>query len=314
MIVHNKKGIFCAALIIILTCSMFSASTIIKNKTKDNDHNSTLDEFIKKYNLKVTKGVKRFYMTVPKNWDMSEEDYPIGLYWQTANVFSKDVGLDLTKLKGSKVEVFRYSLLKGIPMRENKGFTNAADLILLVKSNRVAGAYLTNVDAAVGRTLGPSVRMKYFDDITGMDFDEWADNSNLFSDNCSNYKNYNPEEIIKEFCKDINENNKKKASAFLSYSVKLKALNENVPDNLLYNKEYNFLNSQFGNIERADYKNNIIYLGGESSNPIDKIGNRKEIQVYVIIDFKLKNDIGQFYHFCKMYKTKNGWKLCEFKT
>lgn len=72
-------------------------------------------------------------------------------------MFSKDAGLDLGKLKGTTVDVWRYSLTGGLPgTGDNSKFKYPSSVVLLVKSDKVVGAWL-NFNM---QNLGPSVKKK----------------------------------------------------------------------------------------------------------------------------------------------------------
>ena len=65
----------------------------------------TPEAFLQQYGIKVKGNPEKLKVSVPKSWDVRLGDYPEGLYWGLANEFSKDVELDLTRLKGKTVEV-----------------------------------------------------------------------------------------------------------------------------------------------------------------------------------------------------------------
>lgn len=81
------------------------------------------EDFLQTLDYKVQSHPEAFAVEVPQNWEVKLGEYPVGLYWQLANEFSKDAGLDLTLLKGTTVEVQRYSLVDGLPgSGEQKNF------------------------------------------------------------------------------------------------------------------------------------------------------------------------------------------------
>ncbi|WP_339290181.1 DUF4830 domain-containing protein [Paenibacillus sp. FSL E2-0201] len=74
--------------------------------------------FLQTLDYKVQSQPDKFLVDVPQDWEVKLGEYPEGLYWRLANVFSKDAGFDLTTLKGSDVEAWRYSLVDGLPGSE----------------------------------------------------------------------------------------------------------------------------------------------------------------------------------------------------
>ena len=126
----------------------------------------TPQAFLKFYDLKVQKNPHKFKVDVPKTWNVGPGQYPIGLFWQLANEFSKDVGLDLTPLKGTTVDVWRYSLVDGLPDASDlsKYKKYPSNLVLLVNNQKVVGAWL----AFNQFEIGPSVKKHYLKDITGL--------------------------------------------------------------------------------------------------------------------------------------------------
>lgn len=314
----NKKGILFGLLIILVLGIVGLSGRVIRSdsKVKDAKSSNSPQEFLKANNIKVSGAVKKFEVTVPDNWDVKAGEYPIGLYWQLANEFSKDAGLDLTKLKGSKVQVWKYSLADGLLSQENdNNFKYPSNAILLVKSNNVVGAWFCFNTV----TIGPSVKKHYLKDITGYTFDEWVEHQGLFSNmgNNSDLKSLDPEGVIKEYCKAINENNKQRAYACLSYDSMLDALTINLPD-MLYNSGFIADNTQEENIVSVKFIS-INYMDPQDpSVKFKQIGDRTTIEAVIRMDIKWRTNIassnGEQDRFCMMKKTKTGWKLGGFGT
>ena len=75
-------------------------------------------QFLENYGLSTTETIGQFNVSVPKDWNVRYGDYPEGLYWSLANVFSSDVGLDLKALKGKTVAATVYRLSDGLKAQD----------------------------------------------------------------------------------------------------------------------------------------------------------------------------------------------------
>lgn len=319
----NKKGLLLGLIIVLAFGIVCLSGRVIKSDYKDKAAkpsnsakiSNTPEAFLKANNIKVKGAANKFDIKVPENWNVNAGEYPLGLYWQLANEFSKDAGLDLTKLKGSEVQVLKYSMADGLPSQEaGNDFKYPSNAILLVKSSNVVGAWLSFNTV----TIGPSVKLHYLKDITGFTFDEWAEHNNFFSNmgKNSDLKAMNPEEVVKEYCKAINGNNKQRAYACLSYDTILDALTINLPVNQLYNSGFIADNSQEENIVSAKFIS-IKYMDPQNpATEIKQIGDRTLIEARVRMNIKWKgtpvSPDGEQDRFCIMKKTNNGWKLGGF--
>lgn len=114
--------------------------------------------FLKRYGLNVKETPTIINVKVPSDWQARLGEYPIGLYWSLANEYSKDVGLDLTSLKGKSVEVHIYQLKDGLPgSGAQESFSYPSNAILIVENRQVVGAWL----AFNTQSIGPSVKKAY---------------------------------------------------------------------------------------------------------------------------------------------------------
>lgn len=274
---------------------------------------SNVEKFLKSYNLNIKGKPDKFNVKVPKTWDVKSGDYPVGLYWRLANEFSKDSSKDLTPLKGTTVEVWRYSLADGLPgKKEQSNYKYPSNVILLIKDKKVVGDWLAfNV-----WSIGPSVKKRYLNDITGLTFEKWVQREKLFSNTGKNkdVDSLEPVEVLKTFFKAINDGDKARAYACLSPDEMLESLTMNVRGNYLYNSGFTNNNSIVEGIIKA---NPISFklMDASTFSEIKDIGNRTEVQVAVLMD-KVKWADSQFNtangkdeRFAVMKKYANGWKI-----
>jgi hypothetical protein len=282
------------------------------NRMENDKAGISPDEFLKFYNLKVDENPNKFAVVVPKVWDVNAGDYPIGLYWQLANEFSKDVNLDLTSLKGNSVEVWRYSLVDGLPgSGDQSKFNYPSTVVLIVDSNKVVGAWL-NFNTM---SIGPSVKKRYLTDITGLNFKEWIQQNGLFTNPGKNadLEILQPVDLLKAYFKAINDGDKTRAYACLSPDSLLDSLTMNLRGNLLYNPNFNLDNSLIENIVKVNPISFKLLDPINPANEIKQLSNQTEIEVAVNIDIKWLNnqtsENGIQVRFAQLKKYKNGWKL-----
>lgn len=181
----------------------------------NDDSRSAIETFLKKYNLQVTGAAEVFPITVPESWKVPLGGYPSGLYWGLANVLSEDAGLSLTSLKGKKVLVWRSELQGGLPGEgPSSQYRYPSDVILLLEGQKVVGGWLEFNRSS----LGPSVRRRQLEEITGRSFEEWLKAEGYFTESGRNgdLAHLDPVKVIKAFLAAINEGDKTRANACLS--------------------------------------------------------------------------------------------------
>lgn len=71
--------------------------------------------FLEHYGFSPSEKYPPFEVTIPTDWTVELGSYPEGLYWQLANVFSKDIGLDLNRIKGKTTMAHVYRLIEEVP-------------------------------------------------------------------------------------------------------------------------------------------------------------------------------------------------------
>lgn len=272
----------------------------------------TPDNFLKSFHVDVQFGPKKFMVHIPSVWDVKLGEYPLGLYWRLANVFSEDAGLSLVPLKGSSVEVWQYTLRNGLTHQDQKSeFQYPSNVNLLVKSEKVVGAWLSfNI-----QTIGPSINKRYLDEITGLTFEQWSDREGIFISDSSNKDlvDMKPTEVLTAFFNAIENKNTTRANACLDQQRMLEMLTVNLGEDQLYNPGFGENNSIVSNIISAtpiSYK----LLDHESQQELQDVSNLSEVVVQVSLKIQWKNEAfnnpdGKDTRYAAMRKYANGWKL-----
>ena len=276
------------------------------------------ESFLKLYGLRITGNAAKFDVSVPSTWNVNAGDYPVGLYWELANEFSKDAGLDITKLKGTTIKVWRYTLADGLSGLKGQGnFNYPSTVVLLVKSNRVMGAWL-NFNTM---TIGPSVKKRYLNDITGLSFEEWVYKKDLFSNLGKNadLEALSPVELLKAYFKAIKDGNKTRAYSCLSPNEMLNSLTLNFRGKGLYNNKFNLDNSTVENIINPEPLSFKLIDSNNPAKEVKEIGSKSEIEIAVTMNIKWRmkefnSPNGKEVRFAILNKYKNGWKLGGFGT
>lgn len=297
-------------IILILTTALLVITGCAKGSKSVAKTPYSPESFLKSYNIKVANNPEKFKIEVPESWDIKAGQYPAGLYWELANVFSKDAGLDLAPLKGHTVEIWRYSLTDGLPGQGDQSkFSYPSYAILLVENQKVRGAYLSFNQSEIG----PSVKRHYIRDITGLTFEEWVQNENLLSDigTNSDLSSLEPVDLLKAYFKAINDENKERAYACLSPVQMLSSLTMNPDKKQLYNSGFSTNNSMVENIIST---NPISFklMDPDTFKEIQKIENRTRVEVAVTADIKWRDNASsgsREIRFAILTKYKNGWKL-----
>lgn len=271
------------------------------------------EEFLKLYGLEIIGNAEKFDVNVPNDWKVNAGEYPVGLYWELANEFSKDAGLDLTKLKGTTVKAWRYNLADGLPgLNMQSNFNYPSTVVLLVNSNKVTGAWLNfNI-----MSVGPSVKKRYLNDITGLTFEEWVYKKGLFTNLKENadLESLSPVELLKAYFKAIKDGNKTRAYACLSPAEMLDSLTMNYRGQGLYNDNFSLNNSMVENIIDPEPISFKLLNSNSPAEEIKNTDNRTEIEIAVTMKIKWRNDAfnspdGIQARFAILNKYKSGWKL-----
>lgn len=271
-------------------------------------------EFLAKYSLRVEGPAETFQVRVPTSWTVPLGAYPEGLYWTLANVFSQDAGLDLTGLRGHTVDVHRYRLSEGLPGEGgNATYKYPSNLVLLAQNDRVVGAWLEfNV-----AWIGPSVKVRSLEDITGLAFEQWVEREGLFVNDVRNadLAELEPAEVIRDFFEAINAGDRERANACLSPREMLNALSVNRVPYALYNPGFDNNNSLVANIVRGRLLSSKPYDPGEWAPGAGAADGKPEM-VHLAAELELKwcdgvfnTPDGKATRFFALSRTKLGWKI-----
>ncbi len=293
----------------------------IKKTTSDKSasaakSNIAPQEFLKLYDLKVQENPHKFKVDVPKTWAVNPGEYPTGLFWRLANEFSKDSGIDLTPLKGTTVDVWRYSLVDGLSSDGNPKSTCPSNVVLLINNQKVVGAWL----AFNQFEIGPSVKKRYLKDITGLDFEDWIKKEGLFSEFGKNkdIASLDPVNVVKTYVKAINDGDKTRAYECLAPTEMLRSLTNNLGldqgknrEDLLYNPKFSKMNSMVEGIAKIEC---ISFKLKDPTNwsDIENAGTRTEVSVDAGMHITWSDNTSSTsngYSFVTLKKCANGWKI-----
>lgn len=293
--------------------SSFVTSTSMPQASPTSERSILSPEaFLQTLDYKVQGNPDKFAVDVPQDWEVKLGEYPVGLYWRLANEFSKDADLELTGLKGTTVDVWRYSLVDGLPgSGEQSVYMYPSNLVLLVKSGDTVGAWLEfNI-----QSIGPSIKKRSLEDITGVTFDEWIERERLFADAGDNedLASLGHFELLDAFFQAIQDGNHTRARACLDPNALLTALTVNRHEHLLYNSEFGGENALSESIVEAK-PNSYKMMDYETNSEIKDIGDRTRIDVTVDLYMKSLNPVfnspdGQETRFAVLTKHANGWKI-----
>jgi hypothetical protein len=300
----------------------------IKKSTSDKSTSAaksdlTPQAFLKLYDLKVQENPHKFKVDVPKTWDVNPGDYPIGLFWQLANEFSKDADIDLTPLKGRTVDVWRYSLVDGLPgIGDQSKYKYPSNLVVLVNNQKVVGAWLAFNQFEVG----PSVKKRYLKDITGLDFEDWTQKKGLFSELGKNkdIASFPPADVVKTFFKAIDDGDKTRAYECLDPTNMLNSLTDNLGtdqgkerEDLLYNLKFGKMNSSVEGIVKVK-PISFKLIDPKNLKDIKNVDNRTEVIVeacmYITWSDSAFNINGKDGRYVTLKKYANGWKIKSMGT
>lgn len=307
----------------------------------------TLEEFYKHYDIQLSKEKNIYDIKIPEDWKVNIEDFPIGLYFEIANVFSKDIGLDLSLFKGQDVKVIVQRLKEGFEREysidyvkdesvkdekkeseskeksshfedETEIFKYTTNIVLFEKDAKIIGG-LYNFNT---NDLGPSINKKTFNQITKEDVYKYMDSKKIINIKKENEDliNMSPEQVIDEFFKAVNKKDKKRANACLGYEHLLSSLTMNKDIMKAFNFDYSFNNSYVENIVQGEIiKTRVIYPEkAEKSQDLKK--DIKKIILSTDMKIRWKDDAFNSFpdyeesRFVVMKKYDTGWKIEEFNT
>lgn len=272
--------------------------------------------FLENYGLSASETIGQFDVSVPKDWNVRYGDYPEGLYWSLANVFSSDIGLDLNALKGKTVAATVYRLSDGLKALDRvSDFRYPSNVVILREDGQIKGAWLNFNTSAIG----PSLVMNDLEAITGKAFDAWVWDEGVFV--LTNSYLPSPQATIQNFFGAIQSGNKQNANTCLRPSSFLSSLTTNLDlSKRLYHDDFNTNNSLVENIESATDVEIISYFDNQTFKPIENsqayfdampLGTRIEVEIALNLDWRenMFNTEGKDSRYAVLEKTPYGWKL-----
>lgn len=276
------------------------------------------ERFLQQFGLPVQAGPEQFPLRVPATWEVPLGAYPEGLYWGLANEFSRDAGLDLRRLKGKTVTVYRYELAGTLPGEgDHPRFRYPADAIVLVQDQAVVGAWL----AAVRQGFGPSVRQRKLPALTGLTFEQWVERERYFTDPGPNpdLSKLGPAQVLAAFLQAVSKGDKTRANACLSPAHLRDTLTLNLPPARLYHPGFGRDNSLVEQIERGKL---ISYKMADPAHPsteLKRITDQKRVVLAAELQLTWRDAVfntpkGRTIRFAVLDKTANGWKLSALNT
>ena len=276
--------------------------------------------FLENYGLKTTETIGQFKVDVPNDWNVRYGDYPEGLYWNLANVFSKEMGLDLNVLKGKTVDATVYRLEEGLSVvaqgqDQEAAFKYPSNVVILREGDAIKGAWLTFNTSSIG----PSLELDHLEAITGQTFDQWVWSEGLFVMTTSYLPS--PDATIHAYFDAIQAGDKQKANACMTPSSFLDSLTTNLDySKQLYHENFNANNCMAENIVRASEVEIVSYYEPMSIKPIENnqtyfnampFGTRIGVEIALNLEWKEPafNAEGVDTRFAVLEKTPFGWKI-----
>ncbi len=320
---NKKKSLLSILVVTLIVFMVSSAALYLKKQPEDiidepvaKDYEGSDVQFLKDYGYFIKETIGNYAITIPENWNVSYGDYPEGLYWSVANVLSKDIGLDLNKLKGKKVDATVYDL--GDVLKDQDQFSTfirPANAVVLRESGKIKGAWLMYNTMVIG----PSLDQHYLEDITGKTFNDWVWDEGVIFLQTSYLPS--PDATLRIFFEAINSGDKKIANTCLSPSYMLQSLTMNQDFSKgLYQDGFKIDNSLVENIVSATDIGIVSYFDNKTMQPIEDreafydampIGTHIEIELLLNLVWQddMFNSEGKQTRFAVLEKTRYGWKF-----
>lgn len=162
-----------------------------------------IDLLIKKFNLAVLPGHDQVRLTLPEYYaadakaDANADETPnaTGLYFAYHNVFSQDIGLDLTPHLGQPVTA-RILTVAGEEVPSHRQDLRTK-LVFLVRENQVIGAWMVQG----GNLTAASLNRREFPQLVSLPWSDWLQEQGLHSDTpqATAHVHESPEALIRAF-------------------------------------------------------------------------------------------------------------------
>ncbi|SHJ90017.1 protein of unknown function [Caminicella sporogenes DSM 14501] len=247
---------------------------LLRYENYDTNIEAKVNELFNKYNWTVDYKINTLTETLPDNLKHQAGEFPIKIYWAYNNELSKEIGLDFSKYLGKTIKVEIYRLREPLP-EFLKPRMDARGIILKYQ-DKIIGAY---IDAGRHDSFACSLNRKSIEDITNMEWDDWIKNYIDYNDELDIYlSKKEPEEIIEEYFKALNEHDKKMIYACMTRKSLCKYLSSNMDNHKLFNDGFSD-----NNIKSVKLKK-IKKMEGEFIP-------EGTLEYMVIVDFNFKKEI-----------------------
>lgn len=211
---------------------------LLQYRNYDTSIKVEVKELFNKYDWTVDYKISTLTKMLPDNLKHGAGEFPIKIYWAYNNELSNEVGLDFSKYLGKTIEVEIYRLREPLP-EFMKPRMNARGIVLRYQ-DKIIGAY---IDAGRHNSFACSLNRKSIEDITNKDWSNWIKDYIDYNNELDIYlSKKEPKEIIEEYFKALNENNKKMIYACMTREALCRYLSSNMDNYKLFNEGFSDTN------------------------------------------------------------------------
>jgi len=256
-----------------------------------------------KYDWTVDYRINTLKEKLPGNLKHKAGQYPVEIYWAYNNELSKGIGLDFAEYLGKDVTVEIYRLREPLPefMRPR---ADARGIVVKFK-NEIVGAY---IDAGRYGFMACSLDRKSLKEVSGKEWNVWIEDYIDFEDELEiRLSKMDPEDIVREYFKAIDERNEKMIRACTKRENQLKSIDMDSQDH--FNKNDSKIDS---NIKKAKLLEIKEFKG---------LYNEPDVLEYeVSVDFEFEepmaegNGVLTRFVILKKESEKSGWRISSVGT
>lgn len=201
--------------------------------------------FLESYGWESYYQLNEYSVRLPERLVHAAGEQPAPLYWAVANVFCRQIGLDIAPALGQQVDITVYRLKTSLPdaFGPNRVHGRA---VIVHHEGKIIGAWLT-----ILHYLTCSLDGESFADLTGLDYRDWvaalADRDNPIDQDLAKLT---PEDVVKEYFAAIDRKDYLKAHQLESRGYLLESSLYGIPAGTIYSdrfyEEINLRSSFFG--------------------------------------------------------------------
>ena len=275
---------------------------LMEYKKFDTNIEKSVVNLLKKYNWTVDYKINTIKEKLPENLKHNAGEYPVKIYWAYNNELSKQIGLDFKDYLGKDITVEIYRLREALPefLKPQK---NARGVVLKDK-DKIIGAY---IDMGRHTSFACSLDRMSLENITKKNWSQWiADYINYNDELEIKLSKMNPEDIIKEHYKALNNNDTKVIFGTITRGFLCKFLTANMDNHYLFNKPKEASKTNIKSVKLLEVKRTHPSDEKEGEVTYEVIGDFKQHEEMVVddgVDFS-------FYTLKKEVK-KSGWRITE---